>query len=367
MKYSLYRLCVNTLENPLIEITTGRMLFEAHLTDDTEKINHALITLLDRLSVEFCDVVIMGIVHRVVHGGSMYTKPVKINKQVIEALQSLIPLAPMHIKPELCAINMLFKTFPNTLQVACFDTSFHSTQPELEKWFPLPAPLFNDGIHRYGFHGLSYEYISRLIPKVIPKEHRQKVLVAHLGSGASLCALYKGKSIASSMGFTALDGLMMGTRCGSIDPGVVLHLLQQKGMTADAVSSLLYKNSGLLGVSGESADIRDLVSSESPSAQRALDLFSYSVAKHAGSLIMIMSGIDAIIFTGGVGENSAEIRKNVLQYFHWLNAIIDVSANNTHSQVLHHPKSTIGIYKISTNEEWMLAYHCFSFLKADAF
>ena len=266
--------------------------------------------------------------HRVVHGGSLYTGPVRIDESVIAELRRLIPLAPLHQPHHLAAIAALSKLHPSLPQIACFDTSFHHTQPEVASIFALPRNLTGEGVRRYGFHGLSYEYIASVLPDVIGAAAADgRVVVAHLGNGASMCAMLDRKSVATTMGFTALDGLPMGQRCGNLDPGVVLYLMEEKGMTAQAISDLLYHASGLLGVSGISNDMRTLLASADPHAKEAVDLFVYRICRELGSLAAALGGLDALVFTAGIGEHATEIRRRVCEQAAWLGFEIDQGAN----------------------------------------
>lgn len=262
------------------------------------------------------DIAITAVGHRIVHGGKDYTQPVRISSEVMAALQRLAPLAPLHLPPEIACIEAVSATHPTLPQYACFDTSFHTTQPRLVTLFALPREYAEQGVIRYGFHGLSYEYIASILPPEVGK----RVVVAHLGNGASMCAIKDGKSVATSMGFSALDGLMMGTRSGAIDPGVLLYLMEAKGMSARDVGKLLYKDSGLLGVSGISGDMRELEASSAPEANEAIELFCYRAACELGKLVMVLGGLDALVFTGGIGENSERVRAGILAYTPWLGA-----------------------------------------------
>ena len=259
--------------------------------------------------VQSHDIVAAG--HRVVHGGDRYTAPTIISPAVLEQLQALSPLAPLHQPHNLAGIRAVMAQRPGLPQVACFDTAFHQTQPEVARRFALPRALHDAGVKRYGFHGLSYEYIAGKLPSISGFRPEWKVIVAHLGNGASMCAMQDGKSVASSMGFTALEGLMMGTRTGSIDPGVLLYLMDEKGMSSRDVARLLYKESGLLGVSGISHDMRALIASSDPRAREAIELFVYRIAREAGSLAAALGGLDALVFTGGIGEHAEPVRAAV--------------------------------------------------------
>lgn len=291
--------------------------------------------------------------HRVVHGGTFFDGPCLITEKIIEQIESLIPLAPLHQPLNVEAIKSIVKLYPTLPQVACFDTTFHQTQEHLATLFAIPRALSSEGIIRYGFHGISYEYIA----SVLPKNAGSKVIVAHLGNGASLCAMKNGKSVATSMGFTALDGLMMGTRCGAIDPGVLLYLLQEKHYAPDELSDLLYHKSGLLGVSELSSNIQELQFSLEPYAIEAIDLFCYRAAQELCALLAPLQGCDSIIFTAGIGENSAVVRNKLCKHLEWLGLILDEDANLNDASVISASTSSILVGVIPTNEEYMLACH----------
>lgn len=305
---------------------------------------------------------VLGIGHRVVHGGSRFTGPTIVNAEVLAQLRELVPLAPLHQPYNLAAIEAAFERLPDVPQVACFDTSFHRGQSAVVELIPLPRDLRMKGLQRYGFHGLSYEYISSVLPEVAPEIAYGRVIVAHLGSGASLCALKKGKSIDSTLGFTALDGLCMGTRPGALDPGVVLHLFQGLNLTAKEVETLLYKKSGLLGISGISNDMRDLIGRREPAAHLAVDYFVYRVAKEIGALTAVLGGIDGLVFTAGIGENSPEIRERICHASAWLGINLDKSANATGKTQISTAHSKVSVWVIPTNEELMIARHTGSLL-----
>lgn len=295
--------------------------------------------------------------HRVVHGGLRYARPVRVDESILDELDTLVPLAPLHQPHNLAPIRALAAVHPQLVQVACFDTAFHRTNPRLAEIFGLPRALTAEGVRRYGFHGLSYEYIAHRLGQMAPEAASGRVVVAHLGSGASMCAIHNGKSVASTMGFTALDGLMMGTRTGNLDPGVVLYLMQQKGMSGKQIESLLYKESGLLGVSGISNDMRVLLESDDPHAAEAVDLFCYRIGRELGSLAAAMGGIDALVFTAGIGERSAEIRKRVMAKAAWLGLEVDAEANQANSPVISTASSRLKAFVIPTDEELMIARH----------
>ena len=280
-----------------------------------------------------------------------------ITPQVLAELQALIPLAPLHQPYNLAAIEAVFERLPGVPQVACFDTSFHRGQPAVAEVIPLPRELCRCGVQRYGFHGLSYEYIASILPQAAPEIAAGRVIVAHLGSGASLCALKNGKSMDSTLGFTALDGLCMGTRPGAVDPGVILYLFQNLGLSAKEVETVLYKKSGLLGISGISNDMRDLLASSEPSAQLAVDYFVYRAAKEIGALSAVLRGLDGLVFTAGIGENSPEIRRRICEASAWLGIELDGEANARKGPRISSTKSRISAWVIPTNEELMIARH----------
>jgi acetate kinase len=299
--------------------------------------------------------------HRVVHGGMRFAGPVRIDAEVIKELTRLVPLAPLHQPHHLNAIAALAKLHPGMLQVACFDTSFHRSQPDLVTEYALPRNLTEEGIRRYGFHGLSYEYIASVLPEVIGETCAwERVVVAHLGNGASMCAIKEGKSIATTMGFTALDGLPMSRRCGDLDPGVVLYLMQQKGMSADAVSELLYQSSGLLGVSGVSDDMKALLASDQPHAAEAISLFVYRIGRELGSLVAALGGLDALVFTAGIGEHASEIRLRVCRDACWLGLELDEAANAAGGPRITKADGATSAWVIPTDEDLMIARHTWS-------
>jgi acetate kinase len=302
--------------------------------------------------------------HRVLHGGAEYSSPVLINPEMLARLERYVPLAPLHQPHNLAPIRSILTRLPDLPQVACFDTAFHRGHGALADHFAIPKRFYAEGVRRYGFHGLSYEYIATRLPQVAPEIASGRVIVAHLGSGASMCALANGRSIESTMGFTALDGIPMGTRPGQIDPGVLLYLLEQKGMSATAVADLLYHDCGLKGLSGISNDVRELQSSTDPRAAFALDYFCYRVGLNAGMLAAALGGVDAFVFTAGIGENSAAIRAGIAARLAWLGAILDAKANAAHASRISAPDSRIGLYVIPTNEELMIARHTMAALSA---
>jgi acetate kinase len=280
-----------------------------------------------------------------------------IDDRVMAQLEQLISLAPLHQPANLAPIRIVRLRQPGLPQVACFDTAFHRTHPELADRFALPDALYREGVRRYGFHGLSYEYIARALPTVAPKIAKGRVVVAHLGSGASLCALKAGRSVDSTMGFTALDGLPMSTRCGALDPGVVLHLIREKGLSADQVERLLYHDSGLRGLSGLSGDVRELLASREPAAKLALDYFVYHVCRQLAALAAVLEGVDALVFTAGIGEHAAEIRARVCARAAWLGLRLDDAANRVHGPCITTRDSAVSAWVIPTDEEMTIARH----------
>jgi acetate kinase len=295
--------------------------------------------------------------HRVVHGGTEFSTPTRIDTQVVARLEKLVPLAPLHQPHNLALIKILLARSPELPQVACFDTAFHRNQLDVAQSFALPAQYAESGVRRYGFHGLSYEYIAAVLPQFDPRAAAGRTVALHLGNGASMCAIHAGKSIATTMGFTALDGLPMGTRCGAIDPGVLLYLINERGMNAHAIENLLYHQSGLLGVSGLSSDMRTLEASNEPRAKAAIDLFVYRIGRELGSLAAALGGLDAIVFTAGIGENSVLIRERVCRDSAWLGVALDAEANRSGGPRIGRAGSRVSAWVIPTNEELMIARH----------
>jgi acetate kinase len=300
---------------------------------------------------------VLGVGHRVVHGGARHAEPTVVNREVLAELHQLIPLAPLHQPYNLAAIEAVSERLPDVPQVACFDTGFHRGHSAVADLIPLPRNLCQSGLQRYGFHGLSYEYIASVLPRVAPEIARGRVIVCHLGSGASLCALKDGKSIDSTLSFTALDGLCMGTRPGAVDPGVILYLFQNLELSAKQVEDILYKKSGLLAISGISNDMRDLLAGSQPEARLAVDYFIYRAAKEIGALAAVLGGIDGLVFTAGIGENSAEIRRRICESSAWLGVEVDAEANASKGPRISSPGSKVSAWVIPTNEELMIARH----------
>jgi acetate kinase len=300
--------------------------------------------------------------HRVVHGGPDYDRPIRIDHGVVTRLEKFITLAPLHQPHNLAPIRSILANFPALPQVACFDTAFHRTHSAVADHYAIPHQLHAEGVRRYGFHGLSYEYIAKTLPNIAPKIAKGRVIVAHLGSGASMCALNEGRSVESTMGFTALDGLPMGTRPGQIDPGVVLYLISEKGMSASNVQNFLYRDCGLKGLSGVSNDMRELEASDSVNAKLAIDYFVYRIGLNAGMLAAALQGLDAFVFTAGIGENSASLRARVCDQLGWLGVGIDQAENARHARLISHSHSLIPVYVVPTDEELMIAQHTLSLL-----
>jgi len=309
---------------------------------------------------------LVAVGHRVVHGGPDYDRPVVINKDVLARLERFSSLAPLHQPNNLAPIRRLLTAQPELLQVACFDTAFHRTHSAVADHYAIPARFYDEGVRRYGFHGLSYEYIAGRLHDFGPTMAKGRVIVAHLGSGASMCALAAGRSVESTMGFTALDGLPMGTRPGQIDPGVLLYLIDQKGMSAKDVQDLLYRDSGLKGLSGISNDMRELDGSAAPGAKLAIEYFVYRIALNAGMLAAALNGLDGFVFTAGIGENSATIRARVAEKLAWLEVKFDAAANKSGGPLISNPKSKVAVYVIGTDEELMIARHTVSLLSQKA-
>ncbi len=317
----------------------------------------ALEFLFDWLRGRARDGKLIAVGHRVVHGGSVYAAPVRVDAKILDILDNFVPLAPLHQPHNLLPIRAIAERRPDVVQVACFDTAFHQTASPLAQAFALPASITDRGVRRYGFHGLSYEYIASVLPQYDTRAAVGKTVVLHLGNGASMCAMQGSKSVASTMGFTAVDGLPMGTRTGNLDPGVVLYFMQELKMDAAAIESLLYKESGLLGVSGISSDMRELLESTDPRARLAIDLFVYRIGRELGSLAAALGGLDAIVFTAGIGERAAAIREAVCRQAEWLGVSLDTAANAAGGPRIGTASSRVAAWVIPTNEELMIARH----------
>ncbi len=307
---------------------------------------------------------LVAVGHRVVHGGPDHAAPVRLDAALVGELQRLVPLAPLHLPHNLAPIRMLLQRAPRLPQVACFDTAVHRTQPRVAQMFALPLDLEEAGVRRYGFHGLSYEYIAAVLPEYDARAGAGKTVVLHLGNGASMCALDAGRSVATTMGFTAVDGLPMGTRSGTLDPGVLLYLMDQRGMDARALEALIYERSGLLGVSGLSSDMRVLLDASDPRAALAVELFVYRIGRELGSLAAALGGLDAVVFTAGIGENAASIRARVCRQAAWLGLELDPEGNDAQGPRISTARSRVAAWVIPTNEELMIARHTRDLLAA---
>lgn len=340
----------------------GALLVESSLDTAVKDGHAAMDALATWLRSKWGGARILGVGHRVVHGGVRYGQPVVLTRKILADLSELIPLAPLHQPYNLAAIEAVFDRLPDVPQVACFDTGFHSGHSQVANLVPLPRSICKSGLQRYGFHGLSYEYIASILPEVAPEIARGRVIVAHLGSGASLCALKDGRSVDTTLGFTALDGLCMGTRPGALDPGVVLYLFQNLGLNAKEVETMLYKQSGLLGISGISNDMRDLLGRSETEARLAVDYFVYRAAREIGALTAVLGGIDGLVFTAGIGENSSEIRRRICEACAWLGVELDAEANASRGPRISTSQSKVSAWVIPTNEELMIARHTWSLL-----
>jgi acetate kinase len=347
---------INAHPHFIVKSPEGEVLTEKKWADGEIGREGLFRHLLDWVESHLGDAELVAAGHRVVHGGSHHTKPAVITPDLISELRDLIPLAPLHQPHNISPIEELAKLHPGLKQIACFDTAFHRTNPWVTQTFAIPYSLTEEGVRRYGFHGLSYQYIARRLAQVDPALARGRVVALHIGSGASLCAMKDGKSYASTMGFTALDGLVMGTRSGTLDAGVLLYLMDHKHMTSKDIETLLYKQSGLLGVSGISSDMRDLIGNEEPRAKQAVELFIHRICRELGSLTAAMEGLDGLVFTAGVGEHSPYVRQEVCARLQWLGVKLDANANSTNDSTLVSTlDSKVQVLVIPTNEELMIA------------
>jgi acetate kinase len=340
----------------------GALLDDQALDVGIRDARSALMLLAGWLRARFQGARVLGVGHRVVHGGARHAAPAIVTDEVMAELRTLVPLAPLHQPHNLAAIDAVSERLPGVPQVACFDTSFHHGHQAVADVVPLPLRIRETGVQRYGFHGLSYEYVASVLPQLAPEIATRRVIVAHLGSGASMCALHNGRSVDSTFGFTALDGLCMGTRPGALDPGAVLYLFQGLGLTAPEVERVLYKESGLLGLSGVGNDMRDLLASPEPGARLAVDYFVYRAAKEIGALAAVLNGIDGLVFTAGIGENSPEIRKRICAASAWLGVDLDPEANARRGPRISSTRSRVSTWVVRTNEELMIARHTASLL-----
>jgi acetate kinase len=340
----------------------GRQLAERRW-DGRSGYDHLLEQLIDWIEDYLGPNRLLAAGHRVAHGGLAFTTPRLLTAAVLADLRAAIPLAPLHQPHNLAAIVALTARHPRLPQVVCFDTGFHATNSKVSRTYGLPATLSDEGICRFGFHGLSYEYIAAQLPHIEPRAAAGRTIVAHLGSGASMCALVAGKSVASTMGFSALDGLPMGTRCGVLDPGVMLYLLKEKGMSVEAIETLLYQQSGLLGVSGISNDVRQLLTSDEPGARDAIALFVYRAGREIGSLAAAAGGLDCLVFTAGIGEHAAEIRARICEQSAWIGIRLDPATNDAGGPRISMSDSAVSVWVIPTDEELMVAQHTFAFMQ----
>ncbi|HET6466957.1 MAG TPA: acetate/propionate family kinase [Geminicoccaceae bacterium] len=341
-----------------VEGTAGERLADRVLTgEEAPDVAAAMAVLGAWLRDRLADAPPLAVGHRVVHGGPLHAAPVRIEETVLQRLEALVPLAPLHQPNNLVAIRAIARILPRVVQVACFDTAFHRGHPEVADRFAISDDLYREGVRRYGFHGLSYEYIADRLRALDPALAEGRVVACHLGNGASMCAIRGGRSIDSTMGFSTVDGLPMGTRTGQLDPGVLLWLMTAKGYDAAALERFLYRDGGLKGLSGISSDVRDLLASGEPGAERALDYFVYRVVREAGALAAAMGGIDGIVFTAGIGEHSPEVRARVAAGLGWLGLELDAAANRGHGPRISTPGSRLAAWVIPTDEELMIARH----------
>jgi acetate kinase len=354
---------IETTPHLRIQHASGEVLADEHWPP-AEPLGHdgAIAFLFEWLHSHESGYQAIGAGHRFVHGGTRYERAVRVDSEVVANLEALVPLAPLHQPHHLSALRAIAGRYPDLPQVACFDTAFHHGQPAIASQFALPREITQYGVKRYGFHGLSYEYIASVLPEFDGRAARGKTVVLHLGNGASMAALDKGRSIASTMGFTALDGLPMGTRSGNLDPGVLLWLMDEQKMDARAIESLLYHRSGLLGVSGVSSDMRTLLNSDDLSASNAVDLFCYRISRELGSLAAALGGLDAIVFTAGIGEHAPQVRERVCRAATWLGVALDSAANARHGPKISAADSEVDVWVIPTNEELMIATHTLDLL-----
>ena len=334
---------------------TAELSFDGSLA----RVDHAAAmgAILDWLRQAGYDSSVAAVGHRIVHGGPDHSTPVLIDDRTLASLRALIPLAPLHQPHNVAGVEAAMKAFPSIPQVACFDTAFHRSHPFIHDTYALPRSYYDEGVRRYGFHGLSYEFITRKLGRIAPEIAREGVIIAHLGNGASMCAVHDGRAVATTMGFTALDGLAMGTRCGQLDPGVALYLLTEKKMSADALSDLLWKGSGLKGMSGLSQDMRELEASDKPAARDAIAYFVSRIRREIGGLAAALNGAEAIVFTAGIGEHSWKVREAALKDMEWMGVHFDAQANRANAQIISAEDSPTTVFVIPTNEELMIAEH----------
>lgn len=364
LQRSLHGQVAGLLSSPMVTVKRGNeTALERSLGADPILHVQAAEAVLDVLRYEIGDRHYLGIGHRVVHGGAQFSAPTRIDARVLDELAACVPLAPLHQPHNLAAIRLLQERLPDVPAIACFDTAFHRSVPEVAQLYALPTRFAQAGIRRYGFHGLSYEYIAQQLPAIDARAARGRTVVLHLGNGCSMCAMADGRSVATTMGFTALEGLPMGTRSGSIDPGVLLFLMQQMQFDAATIERLLYHESGLLGLSGISSDMRELLASDVPAARTAVDVFVYRAGRELGSLVAALGGMDALVFTAGIGENQAEIRRRICAQAQWLGVGLDEEANRTHQTRISTNSSSARVLVVPTNEEVMIARHVLQALR----
>jgi acetate kinase len=335
----------------------GAVIADRKLQDDPLGHRDALALLLDFLEGAMGGAQVEGVGHRVVHGGLEYMAPTRVDAATLARLERYVPLAPLHQPHNLAAIRLLLERRPDLPEIACFDTAFHRTVPEVAQLFALPPRFAEAGVRRYGFHGLSYEYVASVLPSLDERAARGRTVVFHLGNGSSMCALAGGASVATTMGFTAVDGLPMGTRSGTLDPGVLLFMLDELGLSTRDVERLLYHESGLLGMSGVSSDMRELLASDAPAARVAVEVFVYRAQRELGSLAAALGGLDAVVFTAGIGENQPEVRERICAGLGWLGLEIDPEANRKHGPCISSAASRVAAWVVPTDEELMIARH----------
>jgi len=341
----------------LVARRNGAVVADRPLSPGSTSHAQALGMLVDFLHDELRDGTIIGVGHRVVHGALEFMAPTVVDRAVLERLVQFVPLAPLHQPQNLAAIRLLMERMPGVPEIACFDTAFHRTVPEIAQMFALPQRFATAGVRRYGFHGLSYEYVASVLPTLDERAAQGRTVVFHLGNGASMCAMHAGRSVATTMGFTALEGLPMGTRCGSIDPGVLLFLFDSLGLSVRDVEHLLYYESGLLGLSGISSDMRELLDSDDPAARLAVDVFAYRAQRELGSLAAALGGLDAVVFTAGIGENQPGVRRRICAGAQWLGLAVDEAANLRNGPCISASGSRVSAWVVPTDEEAMIARH----------
>jgi acetate kinase len=342
----------------VVKGAAGEQLYETQATASEADGGHLFVDVLGFIEDRFSDHQLRAAGHRIVHGGPNYSGPVRLTSEVRAQLEALTPLAPLHQPRCLAPVRALAGLRPALVQIACFDTAFHYGLAPPASRFAIPRRFEADGVRRYGFHGLSFEYVARRLAEIAPEASARRTVIAHLGNGASLCALRDGRSVDTTMGLTPLDGLVMGTRCGTIDPGVLLYLQQHDNMSVDEVQHLLYHESGLLGVSGISADMRTLLASKAPEAREAVDLFVFRTAQAVASMATTLQGLDVLVFTGGIGEHAQDVRRGICEHLAWLGLRIDAAANRSAREQINAADSAVDVFTIPTDEELTIARHC---------